>query len=95
MEYIRVAWSHEFDNEPIEFYSEIGDDRYEVRKVQVYRDGRREWAAENRETDTAFLAEAPFPSIDEIAEQADLRVWSISAEEFEREWDAATSSRSK
>ncbi|MFJ9713389.1 DUF6881 domain-containing protein [Streptomyces sp. NPDC101234] len=30
---------HDFQSEPIRFCSEIGDDGYEVRKVQEFRDG--------------------------------------------------------
>lgn len=91
MEYIKVDWRHDFDDEPVAFLSELGDDRYEVRKVQVYRDGHLEWADESRETATAGLSEIAFPSLEEIAEQPDCVPSVIAAEEFERYWDRARS----
>lgn len=40
MEYFTVYWYHCCGNkEPRTFYSEIDDDRYETRKVEIYDDG--------------------------------------------------------
>lgn len=69
MEYVKVHWSHSFEEEPVIFLSELGDDRCENRKVQIYRDGRSEWADEAHETATAGLSEIEFPDLVEISSQ--------------------------
>lgn len=92
MEYVKVRWSHCHPDEPEYFYSEIGKDRYETRKVQVYKDGHTDWATAASETGKAFLAEAPFPSIAEIASDPDIQAWNVTRQTFESTWVRATSS---
>ncbi|GAA3206936.1 DUF6881 domain-containing protein [Actinocorallia longicatena] len=86
MRYVKVTWQHEFDDEPILYLSELGDDGYETRKVQIFRDGRVEWADEQRETATVGLSEIPFPSLEEISNQPEFEAEEIGAEEFEQAW---------
>ncbi|WP_181138938.1 DUF6881 domain-containing protein [Streptomyces sp. Ru72] len=44
--YLKVIWHHDFPDEPVGILSEVGEDRYEVRKVEVFRGGRLDWADE-------------------------------------------------
>ncbi|OBA61085.1 hypothetical protein A5780_20145 [Nocardia sp. 852002-20019_SCH5090214] len=90
MECVKVRWSHCDPDEPEYFYSEIGKDRYETRKVQIYKDGHTDWATAASETGKAFLAEAPFPSIAEISSEPDIQAWEIRRQEFESAWESAT-----
>ncbi|WP_081635457.1 DUF6881 domain-containing protein [Nocardia sp. BMG111209] len=89
MRYIKVYWHHDFDDDPVMYFHEVGDDDWEIRRVQVYRDGRTEWADENHETDTAGTAEIPITSIAEIASQSEFDAEEITHNEFEREWSKA------
>ncbi|WP_369604069.1 DUF6881 domain-containing protein [Nocardia nova] len=73
---------------------EIGKDRYETMKVQIYKDGHTDWATAASETGKAFPAEAPFPSIAEIASQPDIQAWEVTRQTFEFTWVRATSSAS-
>lgn len=86
MRYVKVAWDHDFADDPVLYLSELGDDGYEVRKVQFYRDGRSEWADEGHETATVGLSEIPFPSVEEISSKSEFSAELISVEEFERAW---------
>lgn len=45
MEYIKVRWIHDHEDEPILLYSELDHDRFELRKVEVYEDGSAGWAS--------------------------------------------------
>jgi hypothetical protein len=67
--YLRVEWhhEHEHEDEPIVLYSEI-DDGLQIRKVEVYRSGRLDYADYKTETGTTKLSEVVMPSLDEIAE---------------------------
>jgi hypothetical protein len=89
MRYVKVAWTHDFPDDPVLYLSELGDDGYETRKVQVYRDGRSEWADEHHEAAMVSLSEIPFPSVEEISSQPDCRAELMTSEEFERAWNNA------
>ncbi|WP_028648594.1 DUF6881 domain-containing protein [Nocardiopsis sp. CNT312] len=89
MRYVKVAWAHDFADEPVLYLSELGDDGYETRKVQFYRDGRSERADGSCETATFGLAEIPFPPLEEISAQPEFTAQVIAAEEFERVWKEA------
>ncbi|MFJ4697943.1 DUF6881 domain-containing protein [Streptomyces sp. NPDC088768] len=89
MRYVKVAWVHDFADDPVLYLSEIGGDGYETRKVQFYRDGRSEWADESFETATVGLSEIPFPSLEEISSQSEFTAQVITEEEFERAWNEA------
>jgi uncharacterized protein DUF6881 len=47
-------------------WSEIGDDGFETRKVDEYRDGRLDYADENTRSGTTLLGDQPVPTLDEI-----------------------------
>lgn len=91
--YVRVRWDHEFSEEPVEVFSEFGDDHYEVRKVEVYRDGRLDWADASRDTGTIGLGEVPFPDLEEINSQEEFHAENITAAEFEAAWARARRTR--
>jgi hypothetical protein len=89
LRYQKVTWSHDDDEEPVLFLSEVGDDGYEVRRVQIFRDDRSEWTDRDHPTESAYLAEDPVPPVVEIASQPDLEAGEITAAEFERAWSTA------
>ena len=85
-----MVWHHEFADEPVLLYSEIDDAGVEIRKVEVYRDGRRDYADSSRSTGTTQLSETAMPSIEEIASQAEFSPSAIEPGEFEDTWQLAT-----
>ncbi|NUW29821.1 hypothetical protein HTZ77_00015 [Nonomuraea sp. SMC257] len=89
MRYLKVIWRHDFDDYPVELYSELDNEGYEVRKVEIYRSGRRDYADFAKSTGQTGLGEIPVPSIEEIAEQEEFTPAWINADEFERVWDLA------
>jgi hypothetical protein len=40
MTYIKVLWIHKNKDEPIELYSELDEDRYETKKVEIFIDDK-------------------------------------------------------
>jgi hypothetical protein len=83
--YQRVFWHHDLPDEPVVLYSEI-DAGFEVRKVEVYRDGRHDYADGVRSTGTTVLGEKMMPGVDEISADPEFSAQEIGAEEFERVW---------
>lgn len=93
--HLRVQWHHSFPEEPVELYSEVDDEGYETRKVQVFRDGRAERADADTETATTGLSEVPIGSIEEIGSQDEFSPSVISVAEFEHMWSQAESTKGK
>lgn len=89
VDYLKVEWHHEFPDEPVLLYSELDDERYEVRKVEVYRNGTRTFANADSHSGTSMLGEVPAPSMEQFAELVEFTAVEISRTEFEAEWFAA------
>jgi len=87
--YQKVLWHHDFPNEPVTLYSEIGSG-YEVRKVEIYRDGRHDYADQSRSTGTTALGEILTPRVEEINQDPQYTATAITALEFEEVWQRAT-----
>jgi hypothetical protein len=84
--YLKVVWNHRLADEPVELYSEINDSRWELRKVEVYRDGRHDFADATRCTGTTLLSDQTLPTLDEIAAQTEFMPTMIDSAEFEKVW---------
>ncbi len=67
MQYIRVAWKHEHPDEPTMLYSEVDKDRWEVRKVEVFRDGTLGYASAERSSASTGLGLERVPPLAQIA----------------------------
>ncbi len=91
MRYIRVRWHHDSCDEPIELLSELDDDSWEVRKVEVFADGHVEFAGRGERSGLTGLGEVPIPSIEEIASDHQFSPEEITKTEFESVWEAARS----
>ncbi len=71
-------------------FSEIGEDGYETRKIQGYRDGRLLRADDLHETSEVGLSEIPVGNIEDVAAQADFSANVILRAEFEDVWNRAS-----
>jgi hypothetical protein len=67
-------------------FSELEDDRWETRKVEVFSDGHCGYADRNEEHAGTGLSIEPIPSLVEIAAQPQFEPYEISREEFELVW---------
>jgi uncharacterized protein DUF6881 len=67
MKYVRVGWKHQHADEPVILYGELGDDRFEVRKVEVYRNGMCRYASAEEASGTTALGVLAMPELSEIA----------------------------
>ncbi len=86
MRYLYVKWLHKNPGDPVHLYSEIGDDGYELRKVEIYADGRKGFADGSEEAGGTVLGSMPVPSLAEIATQPEFQPKTIPQEEFQRIW---------
>ncbi len=83
--YLATEYLHALDNEPRFLPSELGEERYETRRVEVFRDGRVA-----RILDEMALSDQPAPSVEEINATPDgeLRAREMGAAEFEELWSS-------
>lgn len=91
MKYICVKWIHSFSTEPVLIYSELDGNRWEHRKVEVFADGRCDYASESGSKGDSGLSKEPLPSLDEISLDSQFEPVEIEQEEFERIWTEAHS----
>lgn len=90
MRYIKIRWKHSFDNDPVIIYSEIDDNDWEVRKVEVFKDGNLGFSDGVTEKSGTYLGQVPVPPMDIIAESSEFEPNIISKEDFEKKWVEAT-----
>lgn len=86
MEYLKVLWKHSHADEPVWLYSEINNERWETRKVEVFRDGSTGYADGIEAKGGSKLSIEPLPSAAEIAEDPQFVPSVISKDEFEKVW---------
>jgi hypothetical protein len=85
--YIRCEWFHDFEDEPCSIYSELGDERYETRKIEVFKDGTTTRAStEDLKSDPMALADQATPSLEEVNAYPEFHMEEISKAEFEDLW---------
>jgi hypothetical protein len=87
--YLKVVWHHTLPDEPVLIYSEVRAGR-EQRKVEIFRDGRMDFANDFTETGTTLLAQGLFPSFNEIVKQPEFSPLVIGRDEFDIVWESAT-----
>lgn len=86
MTYIRVAWLHDLIDEPVTLYSELDADRFEVRKVEVFRDGSCGYASASECAGGTDLGDVAAPGIEELNRMGEFEAVEITPAEFESEW---------
>jgi hypothetical protein len=86
LKYLKVAWLHNFPDEPIIIYSEVDDNKNEVRKLELFRDGKIGYAFNDIEYGGSRLSECPLPELEEIASDPQFNPVEITKEEFEKVW---------
>ncbi|WP_334068730.1 DUF6881 domain-containing protein [Burkholderia cepacia] len=84
--FIDVEWVHDFESEPIRLVSQLDNERYEVRKLEFFRDGRVGYADGHKSAMGTQLGKRPVPLLDEINSDAQFDARSIESTYFERLW---------
>jgi len=85
--FIRVLWQHSFSSEPVELWMELNGHRNEVRKLEIWSDGRIGYAVSGTEVGGTRLREKPIPPSGEIAADPAFELHEISRFAFEQSWD--------
>jgi hypothetical protein len=86
LQHLRISWHHDDPRDPIALYSELDPRRHEVRKVEVFRDGRLGYACGAFEHGGSRIAKMAMPHVAEIAADPQFQPVEITAQEFEAMW---------
>ena len=87
MKYLQVSWIHSFEDEPILLISEIDDNGFEIRKIEVYKDDSFGLASLESDFGGTLLSPGPVPGIDSIKQDPQFLPRFNSKEEFEDVWN--------
>jgi hypothetical protein len=87
MNYIKVNWAYSGSTKyPVVIYSEIDDQRWETRKVEVFPDGDKGYACSTESAGSTELGIEPLPALSDIASDLQFELIEITKEEFEDVW---------
>lgn len=86
MRYFQVDWLHENNEYPISIFAEIDDKGWEIRKIEVFRDGHKGFAEHLEDEGETMLGEKPWPEIEVIVSDDQFKARELSSAEFESEW---------
>ncbi len=89
MTYLKVIFRHPDAASRILLFRELDGDRQEVRKVEIFKDGRASYADQKDGVDDTHLDKMPVPSLDDIAADREFMPMEISRDEFEAAWHSA------
>jgi hypothetical protein len=86
MQYVHIKWIHSFLDEPIDIYAEIDDNRWEIRKIEVFKSDRVGCACLSQSSALTKLGIEPIPTIEEISNDPQFVAKEISKKDFEEVW---------
>lgn len=86
MTYVKIKWKHSNPDDPIMFYLQLDEHRWEVRRVEVYADGHRGFASKGKSIGGTGLGELPTQSLAEINADPVFEALEITQNQFEEEW---------
>jgi len=87
--YIKVRWASSSPDNPAVLWSELDEHRKEIRKIEIWHDGRTGYAFEKIEVSGTRLGECPVPQLDEIAADPQFEPEAITQADFEAQWAAS------
>ena len=83
---IDVMWNHDFDAEPVRLVSVLNQNRYEIRKLEFFRDGRVGFADEKRSMLGTQFGLLPVPALSEINADPQFEARETTMKAFEALW---------
>jgi hypothetical protein len=76
-------------DDPVTVYTELDEERWEVRRVDLFSGGRATYADAKGSTGNTALADTPVGSLAELSTDARFELVEIGRDEFEEAWDRA------
>lgn len=90
MNYLHVTWRHDLPHQPTDIYTEVDDEHWESRKVEVFADGRIQYSDGVDSTGNTDLSDVRSQMPGEAPDNDVLATTAIDEATFEHMWDLAT-----
>ena len=88
-QYIDVLWIHgNYDEDPYRLVSELDSERFEIRKLEYFKNGVVQYADEQMQTGDTYLGLVEVPDLQDINNDSEFEGKEISKELFEKFWNA-------
>ena len=84
--YISVRWLHSNAEDPVLLLSELDEDRWELRKIEIWSDRRKGFADQYENVGGTRLGEVPVPKNDDISSDPEFELTDITEWDFAQEW---------
>ena len=81
--YLRVRWDHDPGEDPIVLYHEVDEQQRETRRVELFEDGRLQWAGQASPDAPTSISLEPLPPVEQIRDQPAFSLTEISRPAFE------------
>lgn len=91
--YLKVNWNHAQPDEPTVLYSELDEERMQLRKIDVFPDGRWGFAEAHEEAGGTQLGSVAMPTVEALNADPEYVACEIDRDEFERLWAARRGAR--
>lgn len=92
MEWIKIVWNHEYDDQPYEIYMELDAARYDVRKLEFFKSDKVGYVYNDTEVNGTGHNIEKFPTVEDYNKECStyefetLYAEYISKYEFESKW---------
>lgn len=93
MRYFRVEWSSQSDADPMIIFTEVDADRWEQRKIEIYKNGSQGFADLQEECNGSMLGEEAWPDFALLHKEPEFSVLEITKQEFEKMWENRKSAK--
>ena len=91
MKYVHYLWIHKSQEYPVVLVSEVDDQLFEMRKVEMWRNGQFGWADKDSSSKDTMLGVYAIGSLEENNSSLEFSGVEITKEEFEVFWNLAVS----
>jgi hypothetical protein len=91
---LKCKWKHDNPDQPILLYSELDEERWETRTVEIFRNGKLGFADRDTEFGGSWLGLEPVPPLTVIAADPEFEPEAITKAGLESVWSAAIESAS-
>ncbi len=87
MKYIHIQWNHDLPDAPTDVYSELDDNRMEIRKIEVFGDQTVGYALLGLASELTSLRPTPVPYVSQLNQDPKASARDIEWHEFDDLWD--------
>lgn len=87
--YLKIDWKNGAPADPATYFCEIDDEGWELRRVEIFQNGKMAYADRQLAVGCEGLGLAQVPSLSKIRQDPEIEAWEISENDFDFMWEKA------